>query len=59
VSHGQTNRQIAARLYLSEKTIEAHLSKLYAQRGVPSRAAMVAQLGELDRDSEAPRPGVA
>jgi hypothetical protein len=39
--------------------MEAHLSKLHAKLGVPSRAAMVARPRELDRDPEAPRPGVA
>jgi DNA-binding NarL/FixJ family response regulator len=42
VADGHTNRQIAARLYLSEKTIETHLSKLYAKLGVSTRGAMVA-----------------
>jgi len=35
---GKTNRQIAAELYLSEKTIEEHLSKVFAKLGVSRRA---------------------
>jgi DNA-binding NarL/FixJ family response regulator len=42
IAHGHTNRQIAAQLYLSEKTIETHLTKLYAKLGVTTRAAMIA-----------------
>jgi DNA-binding NarL/FixJ family response regulator len=42
IAHGHTNRQIAAQLYLSEKTIEARLTKLYAKLGVTTRAAMIA-----------------
>jgi DNA-binding NarL/FixJ family response regulator len=36
---GQTNRQIAAALALSEKTIDRHVSNILAKLCVPSRAA--------------------
>ena len=43
-AEGHTNRAIAATLYLSEKTIERHLSTAFAKLGVPSRAALAAQV---------------
>jgi DNA-binding CsgD family transcriptional regulator/tetratricopeptide (TPR) repeat protein len=42
VAAGLTNRQIAARLFLSEKTVESHLSKAFAKVGVSGRAALAA-----------------
>jgi len=43
-AEGHTNRAIAATLYLSEKTVERHLSTAFAKLGVPSRAALAAQV---------------
>jgi DNA-binding CsgD family transcriptional regulator len=42
VAAGKTNRQIAATLFLSEKTVENHLSRIYAKLDVHSRAALAA-----------------
>jgi DNA-binding CsgD family transcriptional regulator/tetratricopeptide (TPR) repeat protein len=42
VAAGKTNRTIANELYLSEKTIERHVSNLLAKLSVPSRAAATA-----------------
>ncbi len=37
--HGLTNKQIAARLYLSPKTVGHHVEHIYNKIGVTSRAA--------------------
>jgi len=42
VATGQTNRQIAAELTLSEKTVDRHVSNIFAKLDVPSRAAATA-----------------
>lgn len=42
VAAGATNRAIAGELYLSEKTVERHLSNIFAKLGVSSRAAATA-----------------
>ena len=38
VATGKTNRQIAAELYISEKTVQNHLSSIFTKLGVSSRA---------------------
>ena len=42
VASGQTNRQMAAELYLSEKTIARHVSNIFTKIDVKSRAAATA-----------------
>jgi DNA-binding CsgD family transcriptional regulator len=37
---GLTNVQIAAELFMSPRTVEAHLSRIYRKLGVSSRTAM-------------------
>jgi DNA-binding CsgD family transcriptional regulator len=44
VIKGLTNRQVARRLFLSEKTVEAHLSRAYRKAGVRSRTQLTARL---------------
>jgi DNA-binding CsgD family transcriptional regulator len=39
VANGQSNPQIAATLFLSEKTVARHLSNIFVKTGVTSRAA--------------------
>jgi DNA-binding CsgD family transcriptional regulator len=51
VAGGLNNAEAAAALYLSRKTVEAHLTRVYRKLGVSSRTDLVRRLGE--------RPGVA
>jgi DNA-binding CsgD family transcriptional regulator len=44
VALGHTNRQIAGELFLSEKTIEGHLTNVFSKLGVPSRSALAASV---------------
>jgi DNA-binding CsgD family transcriptional regulator len=45
VARGRTNREVAQALFLSEKTVENHLSRVYAKLGLRSRAELIAALG--------------
>jgi DNA-binding CsgD family transcriptional regulator len=40
VAAGRTNREVAAELFLGERTVETHLSHVYAKLGVRSRAEL-------------------
>jgi ATP/maltotriose-dependent transcriptional regulator MalT len=40
VASGKRNRQVAAALFLSEKTVESHLARIYDKLGVRTRAAL-------------------
>ena len=44
VATGRTNRQIGEALYLSEKTVETHLSRVFVKLGVRSRAEVAARV---------------
>jgi DNA-binding NarL/FixJ family response regulator len=43
VAAGNTNRETAARLFISEATVKTHLLNIYAKLGVSDRAAAVAE----------------
>ena len=40
VAAGQTNRQVAGQLFVTEATVEAHLTRIYAKLGVRSRTQL-------------------
>lgn len=42
VAQGATNREVAARLFISEATVKTHLLHLFAKLGVSDRASAVA-----------------
>lgn len=52
VAEGKTNREVAAVLYLTERTIEGHLSQVYAKLGIRSRSELAHR---LDVEAEPPR----
>ena len=45
-ARGLTNREVAAALFLSPKTVEAHLSSIYRKLGLESRAELGARMTE-------------
>jgi DNA-binding NarL/FixJ family response regulator len=49
VGEGLTNRQVARQLRMAEKTVEGHLSRIFAKLEVRSRAGVAAQVGRLGR----------
>jgi DNA-binding CsgD family transcriptional regulator len=46
-AQGLTNREVAIALFMSPKTVEAHLSRTYRKLGIRSRAELGAQMAEL------------
>jgi DNA-binding CsgD family transcriptional regulator len=45
VAAGRSNKQVAAELYVSPKTVEGHLSSIYAKLGVHSRLELARRVG--------------
>jgi len=61
VAAGNTNREAAARLFISEATVKTHLLHIYAKLGVSDRAAAVAEgfkKGLLTPGSTPPAPSL-
>ena len=55
-SGGATTRDIAASLFISPKTVEAHLTRIYRKLGVSSKAQLVAILGSTGSPASDPTP---
>lgn len=53
VVHGFPNREIADRLYISERTVSTHLVNIYEKLNVHSRAELAALVRAADRIIEA------
>jgi DNA-binding CsgD family transcriptional regulator len=41
---GQTNREVAHRLFVTQKTVEAHLARAFRKLGIESRAQLAGVL---------------
>ena len=54
VAEGATNREVAARFFLSQKTIETHLTNAYRKIGVRSRTELAALLAQSASRVRAP-----
>jgi DNA-binding CsgD family transcriptional regulator len=54
VADGQTNRDVAARLFLSPKTVEFHLTRVYRKLEIHSRSELVRRVADSERDEERP-----
>jgi DNA-binding NarL/FixJ family response regulator len=48
---GLTNREVAATAFMSQKTVEANLSRVYRKLGIRSRAELGLRLAERARSS--------
>jgi DNA-binding CsgD family transcriptional regulator len=51
VAEGRSTKEVAAQLFVSPKTVEGHLSKIYAKLGVHSRTELAHRLSAADVSS--------
>jgi DNA-binding CsgD family transcriptional regulator len=52
---GMTNREVATVAFMSPKTVETNLSRVYRKLGIRSRAELGASMGSKERDAGAER----
>jgi DNA-binding CsgD family transcriptional regulator len=58
VAEGKTNREVAAALFLSDRTVEGHLSRIFGKLGIKHRAELARVLASRQTQGiEAPNPG--
>ncbi|KZS85854.1 DNA-binding response regulator [Mycobacterium persicum] len=57
LSEGLTNRQIAARMFLAEKTVKNYVSRLLAKLGMERRTQAAVFASRLGQGSAPPAPG--
>lgn len=53
VSQGHSNREVAARLFVSVRTVEVHLGRIFTKLGVPSRVALSVLAHRIARERAA------
>jgi DNA-binding CsgD family transcriptional regulator len=58
VAAGKRNRDVAAALFVSEKTVESHLARIYDKLGVRSRAALATIVAAEGPDAERQSPAL-
>jgi len=56
VALGLTNREIASRLFLSERTVEWHIEQIFNKFGFSSRSQIAAWVGRTELDARVPVP---
>jgi DNA-binding NarL/FixJ family response regulator len=56
VTAGLSNREIADELYMSLRTVETHLTKVYRELGVRGRAQLIATMSAAGAPQDAPAP---
>jgi DNA-binding CsgD family transcriptional regulator len=54
VAEGKTNREVAAALYLSDRTVEGHLSRVFAKLGIRHRTEVAPALAARQTQGVAP-----
>jgi DNA-binding NarL/FixJ family response regulator len=56
VAAALSNKEVAVRLVVTSRTVEAHLSRIYAKRGIRSRAELAARWPESSSASRVEAP---
>jgi DNA-binding CsgD family transcriptional regulator len=59
VAGGRTNREVAAELVITTKTVEHHLGRIYAKLGLRSRSELAARLAVGTNGTSGARSGLA